>query len=412
MSTARRRRRSAQRPPPGSRRRQWRSPGRRSSGRRPVGLLQRSPVARRQQLRLASLRRRATRDRRCGSPSGRAGGSPGSSWRRRWHIRRGARQASSSSGPAARWIAPSTPPPPSSELFAALTMASVVSMVMSPSTTSKRGAMALTVLPHGLGVVHRCERPSASEEAAMSGLRGRGTQEWPIAPMKAMTAARRAGGRRVDVRAEVGRPSRRSCAALGDDVDAVSSTGKPKLPQWPWLATAVARGHRPRRRARRRGDRLRRRGSAHVPERRSGGPRSRLRRVRPARPRRRRPARSAVERAAGVVGGDRATDVTADDHAGQRRRRGDGGGDAGAALRGHRRQADLVDVPVRPARPGVGQGQVHQRPGDGRRRLQARRGQSHGLVRLAARRRPRRRRTACSSSAPSAPGSTSGRSRR
>ena len=25
----------------------------------------------------------------------------------------------------------------------------------------------------------------------------------------------------------------------GDAVDAVSSTGKPKLPQWPWLATAV-----------------------------------------------------------------------------------------------------------------------------------------------------------------------------
>src|SRR3954467_8728423 len=34
-------------------------------------------------------------------------------------------------GPPARWIAPSTPPPPSREEFAALTMASVVSLVMS-----------------------------------------------------------------------------------------------------------------------------------------------------------------------------------------------------------------------------------------------------------------------------------------
>ena len=102
----------------------------------------------------------------------------------------------------------------------------------------KRGAMALTVLPHGLGVVHRCERPSDSEEAAMSGLRGRGTQEWPIAPMKAMTGRAvpvgdgwmyepKWDGHRVLVR------------RAGGAVDAVSSTGKPKLPQWPWLATAV-----------------------------------------------------------------------------------------------------------------------------------------------------------------------------
>ena len=26
---------------------------------------------------------------------------------------------------------------------------------------------------------------------------------------------------------------------VGDEVDAVSSTGKPKLPQWPWLARAI-----------------------------------------------------------------------------------------------------------------------------------------------------------------------------
>src|SRR5512144_3197619 len=41
------------------------------------------------------------------------------------------RHSASSSGPAARWIAPSTPPPPSSELLAALTMASTASVVMS-----------------------------------------------------------------------------------------------------------------------------------------------------------------------------------------------------------------------------------------------------------------------------------------
>src|SRR5437870_3560242 len=39
-------------------------------------------------------------------------------------------------GPAARWMAPSTPPPPSSELLAALTMASTSWTVMSPWTTS------------------------------------------------------------------------------------------------------------------------------------------------------------------------------------------------------------------------------------------------------------------------------------
>jgi hypothetical protein len=39
-------------------------------------------------------------------------------------------------GPAARWIAPSTPPPPRSAPFAALTMASVSSVVMSAVTIS------------------------------------------------------------------------------------------------------------------------------------------------------------------------------------------------------------------------------------------------------------------------------------
>ena len=48
------------------------------------------------------------------------------------------RQAASSSGPAARWIAPSTPPPPNSEELAALTTASTGRPVMSPSTISIR----------------------------------------------------------------------------------------------------------------------------------------------------------------------------------------------------------------------------------------------------------------------------------
>src|SRR5512136_2494009 len=41
------------------------------------------------------------------------------------------RHSASSSGPAPLWMAPSTPPPPSSERFAALTMASTARVVMS-----------------------------------------------------------------------------------------------------------------------------------------------------------------------------------------------------------------------------------------------------------------------------------------
>src|SRR6266702_322454 len=47
-----------------------------------------------------------------------------------------ARHSSSSAGPAARWIAPSTPPPPSSVVLAAFTMASTACAVMSPWTAS------------------------------------------------------------------------------------------------------------------------------------------------------------------------------------------------------------------------------------------------------------------------------------
>src|SRR5439155_19226120 len=46
------------------------------------------------------------------------------------------RHSARTPGPAARWMAPSTPPPPSSELLAALTMASTSWTVMSPWTTS------------------------------------------------------------------------------------------------------------------------------------------------------------------------------------------------------------------------------------------------------------------------------------
>src|SRR5271165_5521362 len=51
-------------------------------------------------------------------------------------------QASRMAGPPARWIAPSTPPPPSREELAAFTMASVCSRVMSPGplTTRRRSA--------------------------------------------------------------------------------------------------------------------------------------------------------------------------------------------------------------------------------------------------------------------------------
>ena len=51
------------------------------------------------------------------------------------------RQPSKRPGPAARGIAPSTPPPPSSVVFAALTMASTRCAVMSPSTIEMRVCM-------------------------------------------------------------------------------------------------------------------------------------------------------------------------------------------------------------------------------------------------------------------------------
>src|SRR5689334_21596803 len=52
-------------------------------------------------------------------------------------VARSSRHASRIAGPPARWIAPSTPPPPSSELFAALTIASTSCFVRSPRTISR-----------------------------------------------------------------------------------------------------------------------------------------------------------------------------------------------------------------------------------------------------------------------------------
>src|SRR5258705_12286903 len=57
------------------------------------------------------------------------------------------RHASTSSGPAARWMAPATPPQPSRASFAAFTIASTASAVMSPL----RSSMRLTTLSaHGI----------------------------------------------------------------------------------------------------------------------------------------------------------------------------------------------------------------------------------------------------------------------
>src|SRR3954466_13722362 len=50
------------------------------------------------------------------------------------------RHSARSSGPAARWIAPSTPPPPRSELLAALTMASTRWWVISPRMIARRSS--------------------------------------------------------------------------------------------------------------------------------------------------------------------------------------------------------------------------------------------------------------------------------
>src|SRR5579871_586156 len=99
------------------------------------------------------------------------------------------RHSASNSGPAARWIAPSTPPPPSSERLAALTMASTSSVVMSPTATSScaprwltdcnmedggiGGDSSLRSRPLGLGLGAQIERAAHSDIVEM------GVQEMP-----------------------------------------------------------------------------------------------------------------------------------------------------------------------------------------------------------------------------------------
>src|ERR1700687_3861412 len=73
------------------------------------------------------------------------------------------RHSASSSGPAARWIAPSTPPPPSSEALAALTMASTISRVMSPSSTWIRSRS-----PSSLAIACPVENRSRRDAAGSS----------------------------------------------------------------------------------------------------------------------------------------------------------------------------------------------------------------------------------------------------
>src|SRR5437660_1755684 len=82
-----------------------------------------------------------------------------------------ARHCSSNSAPAARWIAPSTPPPPSSVGFAALTIASASSSrVMSPRcSVSVAGAVRSSIarrLAPGL-LLDRALRPRHDLQAAL-----------------------------------------------------------------------------------------------------------------------------------------------------------------------------------------------------------------------------------------------------
>src|SRR6185312_16586920 len=61
------------------------------------------------------------------------------------------RHSSMIDGPPARWMAPSTPPPPRSPLFAAFTIASTATVVMSPWTSSRRTSIAFTIASGGKG---------------------------------------------------------------------------------------------------------------------------------------------------------------------------------------------------------------------------------------------------------------------
>ena len=80
---------------------------------------------------------------------------------------------SASSGPAAAWIAPSTPPPPRSDSFAAVTTASATSSVMSPCTNSIRTCQASHVLYRRVQIssASRYARSAVPRsESAMGGL--------------------------------------------------------------------------------------------------------------------------------------------------------------------------------------------------------------------------------------------------
>jgi hypothetical protein len=63
---------------------------------------------------------------------------------------RAAAQAAAFGAPAARWMAPSTPPPPASDALAALTMASTASVVISATRISSR-AVPISALSMGTG---------------------------------------------------------------------------------------------------------------------------------------------------------------------------------------------------------------------------------------------------------------------
>src|SRR5262245_46235660 len=73
-------------------------------------------------------------------------------------------------GPPARWIAPSTPPPPASASLAALTIASAGIRVMSPWTSARtRSPTRNSEVTHGSLTVarDRCRPPLAEPAAAV-----------------------------------------------------------------------------------------------------------------------------------------------------------------------------------------------------------------------------------------------------
>ena len=80
-------------------------------------------------------------------------------------------------GPAARWIAPSTPPPPRRRSLAALTIASTFCPVMSPWTTTMRAVMrclpiaqcASSTVSTILPVLRRASSSSSAPRASASG---------------------------------------------------------------------------------------------------------------------------------------------------------------------------------------------------------------------------------------------------